>query len=84
MPRPACIFIFNCITARISGHNFGPDALARKQCREHVLAALGCALAVPQRPRQVQLRRSSARGATAVRAGALEPPVNELIDTTFG
>jgi hypothetical protein len=27
---------------------------------------------------------SGARGTALVRAGALEPPVNELIDTTFG
>jgi hypothetical protein len=27
---------------------------------------------------------SAARGATAIRTGALEAPVNELIDTTFG
>jgi hypothetical protein len=38
------IFIFNFITAQTSGHNFGPDALARKQCRARVLAALGRAL----------------------------------------
>ena len=38
------IFIFNFITAQTYGHNFGPDALARKQCRARVLAALGRAL----------------------------------------
>jgi hypothetical protein len=51
------------------------------------------------RPRQVQVRASrsvllhlrplgrcssGARGTTAIRASALEPPVNGLIDTTFG
>jgi hypothetical protein len=40
------IFIFNFITAHTSGHNFGPDALARKQCRARVLATLGRALGV--------------------------------------
>ena len=29
------------------GHNSGPDALARKQCRARVLAPLGRALVVP-------------------------------------
>ena len=38
------IFIFHFITAQTYGHNFGPDALARKQCRARVLAALGRAL----------------------------------------
>ena len=40
------IFIFNFITAQTYGHNFGPDALARKQCQARVLAALGRALGV--------------------------------------
>jgi hypothetical protein len=38
--------ILHFITAHTSGHNSGPDALARKQCRAHVLAMLGRALAV--------------------------------------
>jgi hypothetical protein len=38
------IFISNFITEQTYGHNFGPDALARKQCRARVFAALGCAL----------------------------------------
>ena len=38
------IFIFHFITAQTYGHNFGPDALARKQCRARVLASLGRAL----------------------------------------
>jgi hypothetical protein len=40
------ISIFNFITAQTYGHNFGPDALPRKQCRARVLAALGRALGV--------------------------------------
>jgi hypothetical protein len=40
------MFIVNFITAQRYGHNFGPDALARKQCRARVLAALGRALGV--------------------------------------
>ena len=40
------ILHFITITAHTSGHNFGPDALARKQCRAPVLAMLGRALAV--------------------------------------
>jgi hypothetical protein len=41
------IFIFNFITALTSGHNLGPDALARKQCRARVLAVRARS-AVPQ------------------------------------
>jgi hypothetical protein len=44
MPRP--YLYLNFITAQTYGHNFGPDALARKQCRARVLAALGRALGV--------------------------------------
>jgi hypothetical protein len=54
--------------------------------------------AVPQRPRQVRANQaglslhlrplgrysSGARGTTAAQASALEPSVNELINTTFG
>jgi hypothetical protein len=41
------MFIFNFITAQTYlGHNFGPDALARKQCRACMLVALGRALGV--------------------------------------
>jgi hypothetical protein len=40
------MFIFNFITAQARCHNFGPDALARKQCRAPVLATCGRALDV--------------------------------------
>ena len=36
--------MFYFITALTSCHNFGPDALAKKQCRAPVLAAPGRAL----------------------------------------
>jgi hypothetical protein len=117
MPWPYLYLILSlhAIHALATGHNFGPDALARKQeavpstC---VGGARPCAgsgaarfrSAVPQRPRQVRANHmqvrpctawlaggcvlgrcsSGARGATAVRAGALEPPVNELTDITSG
>jgi hypothetical protein len=38
--------IFNFITAQTYGHNFGPDALARKHCRARVLAMHARALGV--------------------------------------
>jgi hypothetical protein len=45
MPRPYLYLILSR-TAQTSGHNFGPDALARKQCRARVLVALGRVLGV--------------------------------------
>jgi hypothetical protein len=83
------------ITAQTYGHNFGPDALARKQCRARVLAALGRALGVgpygPVPPCPSSHAKSERTWSVlalaavgALRAGALEAPVNELIDTTFG
>jgi hypothetical protein len=45
-PMHRHLFVFNFITAQTYGHNFGPDALARKRCRARVLAALGRALGV--------------------------------------
>jgi hypothetical protein len=44
MPRPYLYLILSL--HRHICHNFGPDALARKQCRARVLAALGRALGV--------------------------------------
>ena len=53
--QPHLIYIYICHShtsfyhyqpAHTSGHNSGPDALARKQCRAPVLAMLGRALAV--------------------------------------
>jgi hypothetical protein len=44
MPRPYLYLVYHCTQA--PGHNFGPDALARKQCRARVLATLGRALGV--------------------------------------
>jgi hypothetical protein len=76
------IFIFDFITAQTYGHNFGPDALARKQCRSRVFAALGRALgarrgatrsrsAAPQRARQV--RANHVRPCTCGRWDATAP-----------
>jgi hypothetical protein len=69
------------ITAQTSGHNFGPDALAKKQCRARVLAALGRALGVGLHgpvPPCLSDHAKSERTCWSVLAlaavGALQPP----------
>jgi hypothetical protein len=72
------ISIFNFITAHTSGHNFGPDALARKQCRAPVLATSGRTLGVgPHGPvppcSSVHAKSERTRSALALAAvGALQ------------
>jgi hypothetical protein len=72
--RAMAIFIFNFITVQTSGHNFGPDALTRKQCQARVLAALGRALGVgPRQVRASQVKSERARSVLALAAvGALQ------------
>jgi hypothetical protein len=91
--QPHLIFIYiyatailHFITAHTSGHNSGPDAVARKQCQTRVLAMLGRALAVgpdgpvppraPQRPRQVQA--SQVRPCTCGQGAVNSDPVVRL------
>jgi hypothetical protein len=75
----AAIYILKFITAQTSCHNFGPDALARKQCRTPVLATPGRALSagahgpVLRAPATTPSPREKVRPCTCGRWGATAP-----------
>jgi hypothetical protein len=75
--QPHLIYIYatailHFITAHTSGHNSGPDALARRQCRAHVLAMLGrgAGRARSAVPRSDRAKSKRARSALALALAA--------------
>jgi hypothetical protein len=79
--QPHLIYIYICHShtsfyhyqpAHTSGHNSGPDALARRQCRAHVLAMLGrgAGRARSAVPRSDRAKSKRARSALALALAA--------------